>query len=173
MSFFMCLFLFGLVGGLIAVASNPSPYFAALGLVVVSGLGCGALGGYGGSFLSLVLFLIYLGGMLVVFAYSAALAAEPYPEGWGSRSVMTYTGFYVLVVGGGYFLFLEEWVEACIMPGEESDMFSLFRGDVGGVALVYSFGGGMLLVSAWVLLLTLLVVLELTRGLSRGTLRAV
>lgn len=108
MSYFMCLFLFGLVGGLIAVASNPSPYFAALGLVVVSGLGCGALGGYGGSFLSLVLFLIYLGGILVVFAYSAALAAEPYPEGWGSRSVMSYTGFYVLVAGMGYFLFLED-----------------------------------------------------------------
>lgn len=59
------------------------------------------------------------------------------------------------------------------MPGEELDIFSLFRGDAGGVALVYSLGGGMLLVSAWVLLLTLLVVLELTRGLSRGTLRAV
>ena len=76
----MCLFLFGLVLGLVAVASNPSPYFAALGLVVVSGMGCGVLVGHGGSFLSLVLFLIYLGGMLVVFAYSAALAAEPYPE---------------------------------------------------------------------------------------------
>ena len=76
----MCLLLFGLVLGLVAVASNPSPYFAALGLVVVSGIGCGVLVGHGGSFLSLVLFLIYLGGMLVVFAYSAALAAEPYPE---------------------------------------------------------------------------------------------
>lgn len=30
--------------------------------------------------MSLVLFLIYLGGMLVVFAYSVALAADPYPE---------------------------------------------------------------------------------------------
>ena len=76
----MCLLLFGLVLGLVAVASNPSPYFAALGLVVVSGMGGGVLIGHGGSFLSLVLFLIYLGGMLVVFAYSAALAAEPYPE---------------------------------------------------------------------------------------------
>lgn len=66
--------------GLVLVASNPSPYFAALGLVLVAGAGCGVLMVEGGSFLALILFLIYLGGMLVVFAYSAALAAEPYPE---------------------------------------------------------------------------------------------
>lgn len=81
MTYIMSLFLLGLVLGLVAVASNPSPYFAALGLVVVAGMGCGVLVGHGGPFLSLVLFLIYLGGMLVVFAYSAALAAEPFPEG--------------------------------------------------------------------------------------------
>nr|YP_010709416.1 NADH dehydrogenase subunit 6 [Pseudanthias huchtii]WCR63089.1 NADH dehydrogenase subunit 6 [Pseudanthias huchtii] len=173
MMYFMCLFLFGLVAGLIAVASNPSPYFAALGLVVVAGLGCGALGGYGGPFLSLILFLIYLGGMLVVFAYSAALAAEPYPEGWGSRSVVVYTGFYVVIVVLGYNVLLEDGVGPSIMPGGELDTFSLFRGDTGGVALMYSSGGGMLAVSAWVLLLTLFVVLELTRGLARGALRAV
>lgn len=59
------------------------------------------------------------------------------------------------------------------MPGDELGEFSVFRGDIGGVALMYSVGGGMLVISAWVLLLTLFVVLELTRGLSRGTLRAV
>ena len=80
MTYIMSLFLVGLVLGLLAVASNPSPYFAAFGLVAAAGLGCGALLGHGGPFLSLVLFLIYLGGMLVVFAYSAALAAEPFPE---------------------------------------------------------------------------------------------
>lgn len=84
MSYLMYVLLFGLVLGLVGVASNPSPYFAALGLVVVAGVGCGVLVGNGGCFLSLVLFLIYLGGMLVVFAYSAAMAAELYPEGWGS-----------------------------------------------------------------------------------------
>lgn len=80
MTFIIYTVLFCLVLGLVAVASNPSPYFAALGLVAVAGMGCGLLVGHGGAFLSLVLFLIYLGGMLVVFAYSAALAAEPYPE---------------------------------------------------------------------------------------------
>lgn len=59
------------------------------------------------------------------------------------------------------------------MPADELGEFSVFRGDVGGVALMYSSGGGMLVISAWVLLLTLFVVLELTRGLGRGTLRAV
>lgn len=80
MSYFILLLLVMLVLGIIGVASNPSPYFAALGLVLSAASGCGILAGYGGSFVSLVLFLIYLGGMLVVFAYSAALAAEPYPE---------------------------------------------------------------------------------------------
>lgn len=42
-----------------------------------------------------------------------------------------------------------------------------------GVSLIYSSGGGVLLLGAWVLLLTLLVVLELVRGLGRGALRAV
>lgn len=59
------------------------------------------------------------------------------------------------------------------MPADELSELSVLRGDIGGVALIYSLGGGMLVLSAWVLLLTLFVVLELTRGLSRGTLRAV
>nr|YP_001974499.1 NADH dehydrogenase subunit 6 [Capros aper]BAF51723.1 NADH dehydrogenase subunit 6 [Capros aper] len=173
MTYVMSFFLVGLVFGLVAVASNPSPYFAALGLVGVAGLGCGVLVGHGGSFLSLVLFLIYLGGMLVVFAYSAALAAEPYPESWGSRPVLLSMASYlgaVTVVSG---LFWSGWSEWSWWTVEELGEFGVVGGDVGGVALMYSSGGGMLLISGWVLLLTLFVVLELSRGLSRGVLRAV
>nr|AIU45744.1 NADH dehydrogenase subunit 6 [Drepane punctata]AJW76259.1 NADH dehydrogenase subunit 6 [Drepane longimana] len=173
MFYIMFLSLFGLVFGLVAIASNPSPYFAALGLVLVSGMGCGMLVSYGGSFLSLVLFLIYLGGMLVVFAYSAALAAEPYPESWGDEVV----GGNVIVYGAGvvlaFIVCVSGGYEYGWVPGDELNAFSMFRGDVGGVALLYSLGGGMLLIGGWVLLLTLFVVLELTRGLSRGALRAV
>lgn len=50
---------------------------------------------------------------------------------------------------------------------------ALFHGDILGVSIMYSAGGAMLIIGAWVLLLTLFVVLELTRGLSRGALRAV
>lgn len=56
---------------------------------------------------------------------------------------------------------------------DEFKEFSVVRGDSGGVALMFSSGGGVLVVCAGVLLLTLFVVLELTRGLSRGALRAV
>nr|YP_010701452.1 NADH dehydrogenase subunit 6 [Channa ornatipinnis]WCJ52961.1 NADH dehydrogenase subunit 6 [Channa ornatipinnis] len=173
MTYVVLLFLIGLVLGVVAVASNPSPYFAALGLVVVAGMGCGVLVGHGGSFLSLVLFLIYLGGMLVVFAYSVALAAEPYPEIWGSRRVAVYGGMYLLGVGLAGWVFLKELCGGSWVSADELFEFSALRGDMGGVAEMYSLGGGMLMVGGWVLLLTLFVVLELTRGLSRGSLRAV
>nr|YP_009117324.1 NADH dehydrogenase subunit 6 [Schizothorax lantsangensis]AJE61428.1 NADH dehydrogenase subunit 6 [Schizothorax lantsangensis]ANK78661.1 NADH dehydrogenase subunit 6 [Schizothorax lantsangensis] len=173
MTYFMFLLLMALVVGLVAVASNPTPYFAALGLVVAAGVGCGVLVGHGGSFLSLVLFLIYLGGMLVVFAYSAALAAEPFPEAWGSRSVLGYVLVYLLGVGLAAGVFWGGWYEGSWVVADGLKEFSVVRGDIGGVAVMYSSGGAMLVICAWVLLLTLLVVLELTRGLSRGTLRAV
>nr|YP_009566677.1 NADH dehydrogenase subunit 6 [Paratrypauchen microcephalus]YP_010182224.1 NADH dehydrogenase subunit 6 [Ctenotrypauchen chinensis]QBB10851.1 NADH dehydrogenase subunit 6 [Paratrypauchen microcephalus]QVD46340.1 NADH dehydrogenase subunit 6 [Ctenotrypauchen chinensis] len=173
MVYIMCIFMLGLVLGVIVVASNPSPYFGALGLVVVSGMGCGMLVGHGAPFLSLVLFLIYLGGMLVVFAYSAALAAEPFPETLGSRSVaVNVLGYLVGVVLGASF-FWDGWFGGLWLTVDEGAELSLLRGDVGGVAVMYSSGGLMLVLSAWVLLLTLFVVLEVCRGLSRGALRAV
>nr|YP_009161808.1 NADH dehydrogenase subunit 6 [Prochilodus costatus]AKS28565.1 NADH dehydrogenase subunit 6 [Prochilodus costatus]ATI20160.1 NADH dehydrogenase subunit 6 [Prochilodus costatus] len=172
MNYLFSLFLLGLVVGLVAVASNPAPYFAALGLVVAAGVGCGVLVGHGGSFLSLMLFLIYLGGMLVVFAYSAALAAEPYPESWGDRSVFGYVAVYLSMVGAAAWWFQGGWYEGSWGVVDSKEFF-MVRGDASGVALMYSFGGGMLIVSGWVLLLTLFVVLELTRGLNRGALRAV
>nr|WNH21450.1 NADH dehydrogenase subunit 6 [Gerres cinereus] len=173
MSLLTFVFLMGAIMGLLAVAANPSPFFAALGLVAASGMGCGVLVLYGGSFLSLILFLIYLGGMLVVFAYSAALAAEPYPEGWGSLPVIVHMLGYLVVTSMVAGLFWSGWYEASWAPLEGYGDFHVFRGDLGGVGMVYGLGGGMLVIGAWVLLLTLFVVLELTRGLSRGTLRAV
>nr|BAC23616.1 NADH dehydrogenase subunit 6 [Synbranchus marmoratus] len=173
MAYVMFLFLFGLMLGLVAIASNPSPYFAALGLVVVSGMACGVLVSHGGPFLSLVLFLVYLGGMLVVFAYSAALAAEPYPESWGSWSVFVYMMLYVGGVILAVLCFWGGWFGFWGSVSDEVLEVGVLRGDFGGVAMVYCLGGKMLGVGVWVLLLSLFVVLELVRGLSRGSIRAV
>ena len=65
------------------------------------------------------------------------------------------------------------WYEASWGTVDELQSFVTVTADAAGVAVMYSCGGVMLVVCAWVLLLTLFVVLELTRGLSRGTLRAV
>nr|YP_010398095.1 NADH dehydrogenase subunit 6 [Rasbora pauciperforata]UQJ79437.1 NADH dehydrogenase subunit 6 [Rasbora pauciperforata] len=169
----MSLLLMVLVIGLVAVASNPTPYFAAIGLVITAGVGCGILVCCGGSFLSLILFLIYLGGMLVVFAYSAALAADPFPEAWGGRSVVEYVLIYLFGVGLVAGIFWGGWYVGYWVVVDGLKEFSVLRNDVSGVAIVYSLGGGMLMTCAWVLLLTLFVVLELTRGLDRGSLRLV
>nr|YP_009305797.1 NADH dehydrogenase subunit 6 [Psittirostra psittacea]ANT45626.1 NADH dehydrogenase subunit 6 [Psittirostra psittacea] len=159
------------LGGL-AVASNPSPYYGAMGLVVAAVAGCGWLVSLGVSFVSLVLVMVYLGGMLVVFVYSVSLAADPYPESWVNWGVVGYgfgMGFVVLVglaVGGVLGL----------LGGDNTvnngGLVSV-RLDFSGVAVLYSVRVGLLLIGGWGLLLTLFVVLELVRGLSRTAIRAV
>lgn len=70
------LFVLGFVG----FSSKPSPIYGGLGLIISGGIGCGIILYFGGSFLGLIVFLIYLGGMLVVFGYTTAMATEEYPE---------------------------------------------------------------------------------------------
>nr|UBD07251.1 NADH dehydrogenase subunit 6 [Otophryne steyermarki] len=158
-----------LLVGFLAVASNPSPYYAALGLVVGAGCGSLMLMKDGMVFLSLVLFLVYLGGMMVVFGYSAALMGEPYPEAWGNVGVLSYLGVYGVVMVLGWLL----WG-----GGEEK---KIDRGGDGegvveewwGVSGIFEGGGWLLFLGGWALLLTLFIVLEIVRGHYSGALRAV
>nr|YP_010568225.1 NADH dehydrogenase subunit 6 [Rhinomyias umbratilis]UZC57645.1 NADH dehydrogenase subunit 6 [Rhinomyias umbratilis] len=171
MQFVLFLGVCFVLGGL-AVASNPSPYYGVVGLVLASVAGCGWLVSLGVSFVSLVLVMVYLGGMLVVFVYSVSLAAEPYPEAWGDWGVVGYgLGMCLVVVVG---VMLGGGVESLVDGGTvDSGGLSSVRLDFSGVAVFYSWGAGLLLIGGWGLLLTLFVVLELVRGLSRGAIRAV
>lgn len=72
-----------------------------------------------------------------------------------------------VVIGG----FVECW-KLGVVTVDSGGMLSV-RLDFSGVAMFYSYGVGMFLVAGWALLLTLFVVLELVRGLSRGAIRAV
>nr|QGW36209.1 NADH dehydrogenase subunit 6 [Struthio camelus]QGW36210.1 NADH dehydrogenase subunit 6 [Struthio camelus] len=173
MTYFVMFLGFCFILGAVAVASNPSPYYGVLGLVVGSIVGCGWLLSLGVSFISLALFLVYLGGMLVVFVYSVSLAADPYPQAWGSWQVVIYGVGLVLVVlvgivVGDFVGVWNLWVGTVDYGG-----LGAVRLDFSGVALFYSWGAGLFLVAGWGLLLTLFVVLELVRGLSRGAIRAV
>nr|YP_009019439.1 NADH dehydrogenase subunit 6 [Lophura swinhoii]AGU43748.1 NADH dehydrogenase subunit 6 [Lophura swinhoii] len=159
--------------GVLGVASNPSPYYGAVGLVLASVAGCGWLVSLGVSFISLVLFMIYLGGMLVVFVYSVSLAADPYPEAWGDWRVVGYGLGFVLVVCVGVFLAGSVDFWKVVVVTVDGGGMSFVRLDFSGVAVFYSCGVGLFLVAGWGLLLVLFVVLELVRGLSRGAIRAV
>nr|QBH75502.1 NADH dehydrogenase subunit 6 [Turnix velox] len=173
MTYFMMFFGLCFVLGGLAVASNPSPYYGVVGLVLASVVGCGWLLSLGVSFVSLVLFMVYLGGMLVVFVYSVSLAADPFPEAWGDWRVVGYGVCFALVLVMGVFIGsdLGAW-DLGVITVDGSGVFSV-RLDFGGVAVFYSLGVGMFLMAGWGLLLTLFVVLELVRGLSRGAIRAV
>nr|BAP90294.1 NADH dehydrogenase subunit 6 [Tropiocolotes steudneri] len=170
MSYFLFLFGVCFVLGIVGVASHPSPYYGVVGLVLCVVGGCGLLVGWGGSFLGLVLFLIYLGGMLVVFAYSVALAADSFPESWGDHSVFVYVlGFICVVVFVG--VSIVDYLGLGGLVGSDSSGIFGLRVDFSGVVLLFSDGGMMLLLCGWGLLLALFVVLELVRGGSRGSLR--
>nr|YP_009420038.1 NADH dehydrogenase subunit 6 [Kraemeria cunicularia]BBA12782.1 NADH dehydrogenase subunit 6 [Kraemeria cunicularia] len=171
MEYMMILLMQGVLVGLVVVASNPSPYFAVFGLVGMAGASCGLMVFCGGTFLSLILFLIYLGGMLVVFAYSSALASEVYPEAWGNPGVATNLIVYLAgLLAASIFLVKGELWEGGILA--EGGLHYL-RGDLSGVGEMYGWGGWMLSLAGLTLLVTLFVVLEVVRGGVRGALRAV
>nr|YP_010938086.1 NADH dehydrogenase subunit 6 [Batagur borneoensis]WLD03629.1 NADH dehydrogenase subunit 6 [Batagur borneoensis]WVH32349.1 NADH dehydrogenase subunit 6 [Batagur borneoensis] len=174
MMYFMFLFGFCFVFWMVGVSCNPSPYYGVVSLVFGAFSGCVVLVSVGGSFVSLVLFLIYLGGMLVIFAYSSALVGESYSAGWMSLEGMLYGVYYFFMilglVGAGLISWSAEGVGSDTVDG---DGFYVVRSDFSGFPWLYHFGSGLLLIVGWALLLTLFVVLELVRGLSRGVLRAI
>nr|BAD02188.1 NADH dehydrogenase subunits 6 [Saccopharynx lavenbergi] len=158
--------------GVLGVSSNPAVYYAALSLVLAAAGGCGIVGILGGSFMSLVLLLIYLGGMLVVFVYSVALTADPHPESWVGWDVAGRVGGYIFVSILGVAVFCATTPLGYNGVVGESHGLLFLSGGFCGVSLIYCWGL-LLFICGWGLLLTLFVVYELIRGKGRGTLRMI
>nr|AUO29207.1 NADH dehydrogenase subunit 6 [Pristurus rupestris rupestris] len=173
MVYLFCVLMLFLFLGVVGVACNPSPLYGAMGLVVSVLACCGLMVGVGSGFLSLVLLVIYLGGMLVVFAYSVAMTFDAHVLTWGwkdvKQSVLGYCVGGVVLIGlfGGMGLFsVWGWV------GCDDGLGSL-RGDLQGGVVLYFDGVKLLLLAGVGLLVSLFVVLEVTRGLERGCVRVV
>lgn len=84
MSYILFLLSVLLVMGFVGFSSKPSPIYGGLALIVSGIVGCVIILNYGGTYMGLIIFLIYLGGIMVVFGYTAAMAIEEYPEAWVS-----------------------------------------------------------------------------------------
>nr|YP_002929462.1 NADH dehydrogenase subunit 6 [Varecia variegata variegata]BAH69154.1 NADH dehydrogenase subunit 6 [Varecia variegata variegata] len=162
------LFVLGFMG----ISSKPSPIYGGVGLIVSGGVGCGIVMGFGGSFMGLMVFLIYLGGMLVVFGYTTAMATEEYPETWGSSIVI----WGVLLLGVGLELFVVVWMVNHISLGildsfgsiEDWVIFGskeggVVREDSLGVASLYNFTSSFMAVAGWSLFISVLIVVEIVR----------
>nr|YP_002213662.1 NADH dehydrogenase subunit 6 [Chelydra serpentina]ABB22866.1 NADH dehydrogenase subunit 6 [Chelydra serpentina]ABK81689.1 NADH dehydrogenase subunit 6 [Chelydra serpentina] len=174
MMYFMFLFGFFFVFWMVGVSCQPSPYYGVLSLVLGAASGCAVLVIMGGSFVSLVLFLIYLGGMLVLFAYSTALVAESGHIGWNYWESAFYVVIYVLcIVFAGVYYYWAWSVEGFGCATVDGDGPFTIRFDFSGVSWFYCFGSMMFVIVGWGLLLTLFVVLALVHGLSRGVVRAI
>nr|YP_009442727.1 NADH dehydrogenase subunit 6 [Myotis thysanodes]ATO90554.1 NADH dehydrogenase subunit 6 [Myotis thysanodes] len=161
------------VVGFVGFSSKPSPIYGGVGLIVSGGVGCGIVVSFNGSFLGLMVFLIYLGGMLVVFGYTTAMAMEQYPEAWVSNMVVLGS----FVVG----LLMEFLLVLYVLVGEELKVvfefneigdwaiydtgdFGVFTKESMGVAALYSYGNWLVVVTGWSLLIGVVIILEITRG---------
>lgn len=159
--------------GFISFSSKPSPIYGGLGLIVSGGVGCIIVLSYGGSFLGLIVFLIYLGGIMVVFGYTTAIATEQYPEVWVSNKTVLGAFTFGLVV--------EILIVVYVLKGEEVDFIFKFNGigdwviyDTGdsgffseeaiGIAALYSYGTWLVIITGWSLLIGVVVIIEITRG---------
>nr|YP_009184515.1 NADH dehydrogenase subunit 6 [Tolypeutes tricinctus]ALO62597.1 NADH dehydrogenase subunit 6 [Tolypeutes tricinctus] len=158
----------------VGFSSKPSPIYGGLGLIVGGGVGCGIVMCLGGSFLGLMVFLVYLGGMLVVFGYTTAMATEEYPETWGSNVVilggllvgLLFEALMVIWLAsddgmGLVFCSLKDMEDWVVL---ESNDLSLVREDFVGGSALYDYGSWLVVVAGWCLFVTIFIVIEITRG---------
>nr|APC60600.1 NADH dehydrogenase subunit 6 [Euryzygomatomys spinosus] len=164
-----------LVLGFISFSVKPSPIYGGLALVVSGGVGCGIILSCGGSFLGLMVFLIYLGGMMVVFAYTTAMAMEQYPETWGSSIIVWFSLFlgvlseFVLLYWWAKYERIEVLVDyydmgEWVIYDAEGGNVGFFSEDPAGVAAIYSYNYWLMFVAGWSLFTCIFIVLEITRA---------
>lgn len=162
-----------MVLGVIMVAVKPSPIYAGLGLIVSGAIGCGLLMLNGSSYIGLMVFLIYLGGMLVVFGYTTAMSSDEYPETWGSNIwlwAILLSGIVldvILIILVLNYEGLDNNLELYSMydwVSFDGDELVIIREDSVGVGSMYSCGSWMMMVAGWSLLIGVFIIIEITRG---------
>nr|YP_010042756.1 NADH dehydrogenase subunit 6 [Ophidiaster granifer]QPC56392.1 NADH dehydrogenase subunit 6 [Ophidiaster granifer] len=158
---FYCMWVLMFLGSTL-VFYSLSPYFGALGLVIVALSGCIMSGLLGFSFVALILILIYMGGMLVVFVYSTAISAERYPLVSNFKEIFLLSGlivFWVLLNFEGVFIGDNSW-------GVSASL------DYIGAGELFNNMGFYLVLGGYVLLIALVVALVITYGSDYSILKA-
>nr|AKE36453.1 NADH dehydrogenase subunit 6 [Allocricetulus eversmanni] len=159
--------------GCLGTSLKPSPIYGGMCLIISGCAGCLAVLGFGGSFLGLMVFLIYLGGMMVVFGYTTAMSAEEYPESWVSSWLVLGILVMSMFMEAGmafvskYYESMELMLSFNSMGGwvvYDGDELGLMGEGGAGVAALYSCSAWLMVVSGWTLLMGVFIIIEITRG---------
>ena len=157
--------------GFVRFSSKLSPIYGRLGLIVSGKVGCSIVLNFGGSFLGLMVFLIYLGGIIMVFGYTTAMVTKQYPEIWVSNKTVLWafiTGLLMefLIV---YYVLKDEEVEIVFKFNDLGDWViyetwdsGFFNEEAMGITALYSYGTWLVIVTGWSLLIGVVVIMEIT-----------
>nr|AGW31718.1 NADH dehydrogenase subunit 6 [Python bivittatus] len=156
MDYVFCLVVTCMVVGAIVLSTTPVSYYGVIALMGLVFFCCMVMVGMGRTFIALVTFIVYLGGLVVVFSYCISVEKDVEDV----LKVLTFKVFVLLFVCVGIvaclcimFTFgLGEWL---VMPSQ--DCFVCV--EVNGFGVLYSGGGVGLVVCSWGLLVTLFSIL--------------
>nr|ART33135.1 NADH dehydrogenase subunit 6 [Trachypithecus phayrei crepuscula]AXY95264.1 NADH dehydrogenase subunit 6 [Trachypithecus phayrei crepuscula] len=173
MSYILFLLSVLLVMGFVGFSSKPSPIYGGLALIISGMVGCAIILNCGGTYMGLMMFLIYLGGMMVVFGYTAAMAIEEYPEAWVSGFEVLSGLLVGLAMEVGLILWVLDYGELVVMVNLnnmgswvvfEGEGPGLIREDSIGAGALYDYGRWLVVVAGWTLFVGVYIVIEITRG---------
>nr|ACR55958.1 NADH dehydrogenase subunit 6 [Rhinophis philippinus] len=169
MDYVFCLVMMLLVIGAVALCTTSVSYYGVLALMSFAFLCCVFMGAVGRTFVALVTFIVYLGGLVVVFSYCVSVEKG----GEGLLEVWVYKFFMCMVICLGIVVYLglivvlglDMWL---VMLSQDVSVYL----EVSGFGVLYSGGGGGLVVCAWGLLVTLFSILVVLSWYRLGALRS-
>nr|YP_010251451.1 NADH dehydrogenase subunit 6 [Myanophis thanlyinensis]QTW91652.1 NADH dehydrogenase subunit 6 [Myanophis thanlyinensis] len=154
MNHFLSFIMVFMVFGVLVLGWVTLPYYGVVSLMGVSFFCCIFLVAIGRTFAALVMYIVYLGGLVVVFGYCVSVE-----KGGKVLEVVGFKYFVVFVLIGVVVLMCGSyvgWVGGVLVYFGLEDVVSL---EVNGSAVFYCVGGAGLMVCSWGLLLVLFSVL--------------
>nr|QKJ80218.1 NADH dehydrogenase subunit 6 [Florometra sp. BMK-2020] len=142
-----------------------SPYFSALGLVTVSISSCLLLSYLNINFLALILLLVYMGGMLIVFIYSSALTNDRFPQISNINEIALLSLFFLIWTN--ILINNENWI---------SNNNNNITNSINIEGTSYLFHQSLaiyFILSGYILLITLIAVLNISSNNEYSSLRAI
>lgn len=83
--------------------------------------------------MGLMLFLIYLGGIMIVFGYTTAIAIEEYPETWGSGLEVLGGLLVGLIMEAGLVLWVSSSDGVVVVSFNSMGGWVIFEGEGSGL----------------------------------------